>query len=82
MKPKLKRTWKRQLAGLAFVFWVAVSVRVFFYTPIADLSAFVGIYSTMSLAVWGYIAAAFGLHAMQENGIPIASDRLGGGYAE
>lgn len=55
------RSFKRELAILAFFFWASLSVKVFFYSTVEIINALGAAYGTASMSSWLYIAGAFGL---------------------
>jgi len=55
------RSFKRELAVLAFIFWTSISTKVFWFSTVEIINALGTAYGTASMSVWLYIAGAFGL---------------------
>jgi len=64
------RSFKRELAVIAFFFWMAISIKVFWMTEVALINALASAYGTASMSVWLYVAAAFGLDYYSKIGNP------------
>lgn len=63
------KSWKREVAGLTFLIWAAVSVRLFWFTSDpAMVSALTATYAAFSTPAWMYIGGAFIGHAWLNRG--------------
>lgn len=59
-KGKRPKTYKRELAAAVLLLWGAVSLKLFWYTDPALVTAFNGPYSTLTMAMMGIVGFAVG----------------------
>lgn len=66
-----RRTGKRETALLLLAFWVAVSIRIFFYiSDVAILTSLGTLYTSMTTMVFLYVGSVFGMDYYAKQVIP------------
>lgn len=66
-----RRTGKRETALILLAFWMAVSIRVFFYTnDVAILTSLGTLYTSMTTMVFLYVGSVFGMDYYAKQVIP------------
>lgn len=60
----VSKSFKREVAVVALLFWVVLSYRVFWHPDVRFIEALAAPYGTVSTTVWLYVAAAFGMDAL------------------
>lgn len=60
----MKKSFKREIAVAALLFWGAVTVYAFLYADVDRVAALRTHYDAVTWSSWAYAAAAFGLHAL------------------
>lgn len=55
------KTFKREVAIGALVFWALVTVRVFWQLTVQEANALASVYGTLTTTVWLFAAGAFGI---------------------
>lgn len=58
------RSFKREVALVAFVVWVVLTYKVFWSIDVTVINALNAPYGTASMSIWLYIMAAFGLDSV------------------
>ena len=58
----MSKTYKRELAMVAFLVWGLLTYRHFTLLDPALVSAQAASYSAASFSLWGFIGAMFGIH--------------------
>lgn len=60
------RTFKREIAVMALLFWAVLTLRVFWFADAILIGALGTAYGTASTSIWLYVAAAFGMDAFSK----------------
>lgn len=60
----IRKSFKREIACAGLAFWTLITVSMFWYADTERLEALHTPYDAVTWSVWGYAAAAFGLHAL------------------
>ncbi|MEM7505533.1 MAG: hypothetical protein AAF415_02215 [Pseudomonadota bacterium] len=58
-----KRTGKRELSVGLVIFWIWMTHHLFTATPVENVAAYMPLYSTATMVIWGFTLAAFGMDA-------------------
>ena len=58
-----RKSFKREIASAALLFWALITIRVFFGLPVDLVTALNGAYGSLSFSVWTFALGAFGLDA-------------------
>lgn len=58
-----KRTFKREIAALAILFWSVLTIRIFWFADTELIGALGTAYGTASTSIWLYTMGAFGMDA-------------------
>lgn len=75
---KTRKTLKRELAALALLLWMAITVRLFWYLAPDAIRALDAAYATLTMTVWLYAAAAFGMDSFAKQLKPPPPGGAGG----
>lgn len=67
MEEPEKKTWKREVACVALAFWAVITVRMFWFVLAADIAAYNPLYANLTVTVWLFAAAAFGMEYFGKN---------------
>jgi hypothetical protein len=61
------KSWGRELAGCALLFWGVLSGWYFTLGNVALVVAFTGGYSTATISIWAFVATMFGVDKVVKN---------------
>ena len=60
----IRKSFKRELAVAGIAFWFVITVSMFWFMEATRITALHDPYFAATYSIWGYAAAAFGLHAI------------------
>lgn len=68
------KSWKREIAAAALLFWQMVTIKMFWFASVEQITALSVHYTSITSTVWLFAGAVFGLHYALAKMYPIKGE--------